>query len=894
VGEISRAYAKAASDDVISDIDDAIFDRLKELNPQSEWVASGVDGDRPPVQDPKIFERMIATASVKEALSAAPRGASPGPSGWRVEHLLQCRMVDQGDIDSVRFHNTLRQTLLLLIQEDNGLPAVARDLLFGGSLVALRKPSGGIRPIVMGDVLLRLLAKALSVEHGGSFRDFLAPLGQLGVAISAGAESIVHATRVALQSHPDWVVLQLDFENAFQRISRELILQELSAHFPMLVPYFLMRYGRPTVLQMTGDRRIYSSSGVQQGDPLGPFFFAVGLAAVLREAYQGSTTEGDLVSQCLRLFYMDDGVLCGPAASVGEAVNRLLAAATRLGAGLSANASKTVVWSPSRSPEGCRTELEQYVDPIALNMADVNAASEGFILLGAPIGTAAFEREALLSKVVNLKIALNRIRGIVSTQIKIILLRHAAVPQFSYAIRTAAPSSSLNAARQHDDAILEAFATYQGFASSKTEWQQLISLPKRLGGVGLLSATELAPIAYVSSVAASYNCFAANPGPFKPIQDLLDAWIGRQASDPTVSPDVPSAPELANILFTFRSNLMEARLTDPSLAEGIIDDATALPPRPSDLPACSSKLQQRMSKVLYEMKQTRLMASVSEGTKAHILSNQQRGAGAIYDAIPSTAELTLSNEVFEFFSRRRQCIADFEATDTTCTCNVGRVQSSTITASSRPVSVYHEELCPLGGGTTDRHDTAAYAIAAMLRAAGHNTHVQVQQQGSLRKQPDIVVMDFPENGKNAFVEVSVTCPSATSTVRQAAQHPLHAATVREKEKIGKYAPLAAQERFTVFPAVFESFGAMGKGLQSIVSICAAKAVQCHVAQSTLGRTWASQSFHQYWTQVIAVAYWRGAYQMDRARQQRMSSQIEEVVVPRHRAVVAFSEEPILY
>ena len=182
----------------------------------------------------------------------------------------------------------------------------------------------------------------------------------------------------------------------------------------------------------------------------------------------------------------------------------------------------------------------------------------------------------------------------------------------------------------------------------------------------------------------------------------------------------------------------------------------------------------------------------------------------------------------------------------------------------------------------------------MLRAAGHNTHIQVHQQGSSFKQPDIVVMDFPENGKNDFVEVSATCPSAANTVRQAAQHPLHAATVREKDKIGKYAPLAAQERYTVFPAVLESFGAMGKGLQSIISICAAKSVESHVVQAALGmgRTWASQSFHQYWTP-SEVAFWRGAYQMDRARQQKLS-QVIEAVVPRHRAAVAFCEEPILY
>ena len=150
----------------------------------------------------------------------------------------------------------------------------------------------------------------------------------------------------------------------------------------------------------------------------------------------------------------------------------------------------------------------------------------------------------------------------------------------------------------------------------------------------------------------------------------------------------------------------------------------------------------------------------------------------------------------------------------------------------------------------------------VLRAAGCTTYARYHAQGSLIQYPDVEVYDFPYSGNSAFVEVSVVNPAQARLVRQAAQVPLSAAAAREREKRAKYASLAAQHKAALFPAVMEAFGAFGPGLKNILGACAARVSEERFAESVLARTWASASFRQFWSQRIAVSFWRGAHQMD--------------------------------
>ena len=90
-------------------------------------------------------------------------------------------------------------------------------------------------------------------------------------------------------------VMKVDFKNAFNLVSRDAVLQECANHFPDLLPWVAWCYGSHPFLWHTMGQ-LTSQSGVQQGDPLGPFLFALVLHKVA-----GAIKED---SECSQLLYL--------------------------------------------------------------------------------------------------------------------------------------------------------------------------------------------------------------------------------------------------------------------------------------------------------------------------------------------------------------------------------------------------------------------------------------------------------------------------------------------------------------------------------------------------------------------------------------------------------------
>jgi hypothetical protein len=81
-------------------------------------------------------------------------------------------------------------------------------------ITALLKPNRGIRPIVVGLTLRRLVSKVALAAVLPAVNEYLQP-HQVGVGVCGGAKGLVHALNhlVADQLHsPDLVVVSLDFQ----------------------------------------------------------------------------------------------------------------------------------------------------------------------------------------------------------------------------------------------------------------------------------------------------------------------------------------------------------------------------------------------------------------------------------------------------------------------------------------------------------------------------------------------------------------------------------------------------------------------------------------------------------------------------------------------------------
>ena len=116
---------------------------------------------------------------------------------------------------------------LRLAQAD--VPSVVLDGLRVGRLVALRKPNGRVRALVVGDVLRRLLGRALAQHFAPHFQSACLP-HQFGLSTRVGTEAVNRPLRAATEANPRATVLSVDAVGAFDHVARGAMLDALLAN----------------------------------------------------------------------------------------------------------------------------------------------------------------------------------------------------------------------------------------------------------------------------------------------------------------------------------------------------------------------------------------------------------------------------------------------------------------------------------------------------------------------------------------------------------------------------------------------------------------------------------------------------------------------------------------
>ena len=290
---------------------ESVYQKLVELHPAAPRLEVEPSQHPPCIITDDVFARTVS--------DTLPRRA-PDATGWRGDYF---KVLSSGARDDI-FKLVER-----VLKDPKFLPEDLRPFLFGARLMAVLKPDGGIRPIAVGAVLRKLVSQALSNIIAPQLPDFFCPL-QHGVGVPGGAENVVQGLRILKAVYDKHVIVGVDFSNAFNSVDRAAIAAQVEEYFPQVSTWFDLSYGKPSHLLVRNRTPISSQRGVQQGDPLGPFFFALALQPALMKAAQ---------TKCYVLAYLDDVYLCGTTTRVQAAMQILLEEASKIG--LNCNKSKS-------------------------------------------------------------------------------------------------------------------------------------------------------------------------------------------------------------------------------------------------------------------------------------------------------------------------------------------------------------------------------------------------------------------------------------------------------------------------------------------------------------------------------------------------------------------------
>ena len=182
-----------------------------------------------------------------------------------------------------------------------------------GTLTALQKPDGGVRSIVVGDVFRQKVARTKAQQYS-KLGEVATHLFQFALSTRAGTECVTHMVQALTSEDRDATILSIDGIGAYDLISRNAMLRGVLGMVDgeKLLPFLRLFDGSPSTFLWEDDtgkvHHVRQGEGGEQGDPLMPLLFSLGMHSAL-VAVKAKQKEGE------RLFaFLDDvNVTCTPA-----------------------------------------------------------------------------------------------------------------------------------------------------------------------------------------------------------------------------------------------------------------------------------------------------------------------------------------------------------------------------------------------------------------------------------------------------------------------------------------------------------------------------------------------------------------------------------------------------
>ena len=356
-------------------------------------------------------------------------------------------------------------------------------------LLALEKQPDGMRPIGIGEILNRIIGKCIMQVLRERIRKAAGNL-QVCSGHQAGGEAAIHAMRDIFEEENIEAVILVDAKNAFNTINREAMLHNIKMKCPSFSKYVENTYGSPSELYIEGDEDnnvIMSEEGTTQGDPIAMAMYAIGLS-VMQDTLSMEETRVKSVS------YADDLIGAGSIVDLYEWWKKLETTGKKFGYLTNAKKSWIVV-----KPEK-KEEVEQIFKDTSLQIT-----IEGQKHLGAVIGSEEYKTEYVRAKVNDWINEIERLSEIAKIE------PHAAYTAFTfglkhkwtYVLRTIPKITEL--IEPLEFAIRNTFIPALMNRTCTDIERELMTLPPRMGGLGIINPSAMADQEYENSIKLTHQ-----------------------------------------------------------------------------------------------------------------------------------------------------------------------------------------------------------------------------------------------------------------------------------------------------------------------------------------------------------------------------------------------------
>lgn len=475
-GDLSSAVRLLSSKDTLANFSETTKSLLQAKHPPGSTV------ELKDIKSPEVAPLTVTKNQVLLAVKSFNPGSAGGLDSLRPSHIQDMLSHSSGSAGECLLNSLT--SLCNFILSGKVSPSIC-PILFGGSLCALTKKDGGIRPIAVGNFFRRLVGKLCCFHLKDQLGEFFRPR-QFGFGTRGGCEAVVHSAVQYLFHNTEAVnevFLKLDFRNAFNTINRNVFLTEVAKISPDIFPFVFQCYSNPSFL-MFGKNTILSQSGVQQGDPLGPMLFCLSINNLINSLNSKFNT-----------WYLDDGSLGDKPDVVYNDLKTVIEHSKSIG--LELNFDKCELFFVKNTDVSIISKFNSLCPNIRI------LEKSDLFLLGSPLNDEALNT-CMESKKKQIQKLLSGLFELPS-HIAYVILKHCfSFPKFIYSLRCYPSWHNSHLLEEIDNMFRLALEKLCNNIIDQITWKQA-SLPVDMGGLGIRSISSLSLPCFLSSFAYSKN-----------------------------------------------------------------------------------------------------------------------------------------------------------------------------------------------------------------------------------------------------------------------------------------------------------------------------------------------------------------------------------------------------